>query len=142
MDRYNSEGYRDPTAYAALTAVVKAEKSAKAYLPLVYIASPFAGDTEHNIERAKCYCRFAVIKGTIPLAPHLLYPQFMDDDAKSQRSLGLRFALVLLGKCDELWVFGDKVSDGMAKEIAKAEKRKMSIRYFNSECEEVCIYGK
>ena len=85
--------------------------------------------------RAREYCRF-VVKGN-PLAPHLLYPQFMDDSDEDQRILGLRFAISLLYRCDELWVFGEKVSAGMAKEIEKAEKRGMRIRRFNSKCEEV-----
>ena len=136
MDRYNAEGYPDPTAYSALLAIQREEK-AKPYLPLVYIASPFAGDMERNLERARGYCRLAVSKGCIPLAPHLLYPQFMDDDDEDQRILGLRFAIALLCRCDELWVFGEKVSAGMAKEIEKAEKRGMRIRRFNSKCEEV-----
>jgi len=140
MNKYNAEGYPDPTAYEALTAVLKSEKAMK-YKPLVYICSPFAGDTERNIERAKGYCRFAVTRNCIPLAPPLHYPQFMDDDDKEQRELGLFFALVLLGKCDELWVFGDRISNGMAREIAKAEKRGMPIRRFNSRCEEVTVDG-
>lgn len=140
MDRVNSEGYYDPTAYEALKAVTREEK-AKAYMPLVYIASPYAGDTELNISRARRYSRFAVCKGCIPLAPHLLYPQFMDDGDKSQREMGLRFAQILLGKCDELWVFGEKVTDGMSREIAKAKRRGMPIRYWNSKCEEVSGYG-
>lgn len=137
MDRYNSEGYPDPTAYEALTAVEKEEKAAKNYPPLVYIASPFAGDIEYNISRAKGYCRFAVSKGCVPLAPHLLYPQFMDDEDKEQREQGIRFALILLAKCDELWVFGDKISVGMSREIAKAKRKSKIIRYFSSKCEEV-----
>ena len=136
MDRYNAEGYPDPTAYSALLAIEREEK-AKPYLPLVYIASPFASDPERNTERARGYCRLAVSKGYIPLAPHLLYPQFMDDSDEDQRILGLRFAISLLYRCDELWVFGEKVSAGMAKEIEKAEKRGMRIRRFNSKCEEV-----
>ena len=139
MDRYNSEGYPDPTAYEALTAVEKSEASAKIYRPLVYIASPFAGDTEQNTKQARVYCRFAVSKGCIPLAPHLHYPQFMDDSDREQRDLGLFFALVLLGKCDELWVFGQP-SDGMSREIAKARKREMPIKYYDYKCE-VLEYG-
>ena len=134
MDRRNSEGYPDPTAYEALTAVAKSEKP---YLPLVYIASPFAGDTERNTERAQGYCRFAVSKGCIPLAPHLHYPQFMDDDDREQRELGLFFALVLLDKCDELWVFGSTISAGMAAEIRRAKRKNCRLRYFSDECEEV-----
>ena len=139
MDRRNKEGYPDPTAYEALTAVAKAEKVANGYKPLVYIASPFSGDMETNINRARGYCRFAVARNCIPIAPHLHYPQFMDDGDKEQRELGQFFALVLLGKCDEMWVFGDKISKGMAREIAKAEKRGIPIKRFNSKCEEVSV---
>lgn len=134
MDYKNAEGYADPTAYEALTAVAKSEKS---YKPLVYIASPYAGDTETNVRRAQGYCRFAVTKNCIPIAPHLHYPQFMDDSDKEQRELGLFFALVLLGKCDELWIFGDRVSNGMSQEIKKAEKRGIPIRRFSFKCEEI-----
>ena len=134
MNRYNSEHYLDPTAAEALSNVAKLER---AYRPLVYIASPFAGDTEYNLNRARGYCRFAVSKGCIPLAPHLLYPQFMDDTDSEQRKLGLFFAIVLLGKCEEVWVFGERISEGMSREIAKAQKRGLPIRYWNSRCEEV-----
>ena len=138
MNNKNAEGYPDPTAATALENVARAE-DARVHRPLVYIASPYAGETEDNISRAKGYCRFAVSKGVIPLAPHLLYPQFMDDDDEGQRILGLRFAIALLCRCDELWVFGEKISAGMAKEIEKAEKRGMRIRRFNSKCEEVQV---
>jgi hypothetical protein len=134
IDKFNNEGYADPTPYQAMKSI---ESYFKAYRPLVYIASPFTGDTERNIRKAQGYCRLAVSKGYIPLAPHLLYPQFMEDKDWQERELGLRFALILLGKCDELWVFGDRISSGMAREITKAKKRSMPIRYFNTRCEEV-----
>ena len=104
--------------------------------PLVYIASPFAGDTESNISKAKDYCRFAISNGCIPIAPHLHYPQFLNDSDNEQRELGQSFALVLLGKCDELWAFGGRVSEGMAREMDRAGKLGMPIRRFNSKCQE------
>ena len=45
--------------------------------------------------------------------------------------------MVWLGKCEEIWVFGDTVSAGMEREITRAEKRGLTIRYFNEKCEEV-----
>ena len=49
ISRYNSEGYSDPTSHAALSGIRKEERAAKrAYRPLVYICSPFAGDTEEH----------------------------------------------------------------------------------------------
>jgi len=107
------------------------------YKPLVYIASPFAGDTEYNISMARKYCRFAVSNNCIPIAPHLFYPQFMNDSDKEQRELGLFFALVLLGKCEELWVFGEYISAGMRKEIETAKKLSIPIKRFNSNCKEL-----
>jgi len=137
MSRYNSEGYLDLTAYEAFAAIARDERR---YLPLVYIASPFAGDTKRNIINAREYCRFAVSKGCIPLAPHLHYPQFLNDDDKRQRDLGLRFAMILLKKCDALWVFGDRISGGMRREIAMAQRCHIPIRRFTHNCEEVTDY--
>ena len=50
ISKYNSEGYSDPTSHAALSGIRREERAAKrAYRPLVYICSPFAGDTEGNV---------------------------------------------------------------------------------------------
>ena len=101
------------------------------YRPLVYICSPYAGDTQKNSENARRYSRFAVDRNGIPIAPHLLFPQFMDE--MTERETALFMGLVLLGKCDEVWVFGDTISGGMRQEIAKAEAFKKKVRYFSGE---------
>jgi len=138
ISRFNSEGYHDPTTYEALSEIRKEELAAKrAYRPLVYICSPLAGNIDGNIEKARHYCKFAVRNGAIPLAPHLLFPQFMDDTDSDERALAMFMNMVLLGKCDQLWVFGKTISEGMAAEIGKAEKRGMVIRYFNESMKEV-----
>ena len=135
MNKYNAEGYYDPTAYAALMAVEKEAKK-KPYRPLVFICSPLAGEIEKNLSNARRYSRYAVEQGAIPIAPHLLFPQFMDDGDKPQRALGIFFGLVLMGKCDEMWVFGSAFSQGMKIEITKAKKRGLRIHYYNDQCKE------
>lgn len=105
----------------------------RTYRSLVYICSPLSGDVEANTERARAFCRFALEQGQIPLAPHLLFPQFMDDDDAAERELAIFMDVVLLGKCNELWV----VSAGMQAEIDVAKKRRQPIRWFNSEFQEV-----
>lgn len=136
VNKRNSEGYYDPTAYEAITKIEVVAKK-QTYRPLVFICSPLAGDIESNLLKAQNYCRFAVRKNCIPFAPHLLFPQFMDDTDPKQRELGLFFGLVILGKCQEMWVFGPHISKGMAVEIEKAKHRGIPIRYFNDHCEEV-----
>lgn len=133
ISKFNSEGYYDPTTYEALSKVEREEKAAR-YRPLVYICSPFSGDISGNIERTKKYSRYAVDSKAIPIAPHLLFPQFMDDAA--ERELALFMDMVLLGKCEEIWVFGELVTEGMSAEIAKAKRKNMKIRYFTEDCEE------
>ena len=134
--RRNAEGYHDPTACDALLNVIREERR-KAYRALVFICSPYAGDMEGNARRAREYCRFAVAQNYIPLAPHLYFPQFMEECDPEQRSLGIAFGLVLQGRCREVWVFGRRISKGMAVEIEKARERNLRLRYFTEECEEV-----
>ena len=120
IDKFNHEGYSDPTTYEALTNIHREEMAADkkaAYLPLVYVCSPYAGDIENNVKNAKVYSRYAVKENAIPVTPHLLYPQFMDDSNDAEREMAMHFNYVLLGKCTELWVFGGVVSRGMVREI-------------------------
>ena len=109
----------------------------KPFRPLVYICSPFSGDVERNRERTRRFCRFALKSGQIPLVPHLMFPEFMDDDDPEERGLALFMDIVLMGKCQELWVLGDEISEGMQVEIETAKRRRQPIRYFNRNFEEV-----
>lgn len=143
ISKYNSEGYYDPTTYEALKNIEKEElKMAGLYKPdefrpLVYICSPYRGDTEKNTEKARKYSRFAVESKAILMTPHLLYPQFMDDSNPEERYLATHVInYVLIGKCQEVWVFGEDISEGMGREIALAEKRRMKIRFFTETMEE------
>ena len=134
-NKFNSEGYADPTACEALRRIEKEEKAAR-YRPLVYICSPFSGKVKKNKKNARKYCRFALEQHTIPFAPHLLFPQFMDDNSPEERQLAMFMNMIMLGHCEELWVFGDRISAGMKQEIHKAERRHMKIRYFTEDLEE------
>ena len=94
----------------------------------VYICSPYRGDVETNVQNARKYCRAAVDKGYLPIAPHLLFPQFMDDDDPAERSYGMARACELLYICDELWVFSlDHPTDGMGSEIQWAINRNIPV---------------
>jgi dienelactone hydrolase len=137
INKFNAEGYYDPTAHAALSAIEAEEKALRAFRPIVYICSPYAGNTDSNVAAAQKYSRFAANKGYIPIAPHLLFPQFMNDSDPKEREMGLFFGNALMSKCSEVWVFGERVSDGMAAEIKRAKWKNYRLRYFSDKCEEV-----
>lgn len=86
----------------------------------VYVCSPYSGNVEHNIEKAKDFCNEVLLEGNMPIAPHLYFTQFMDDNNPTQREKALEFNKVLIDFCDELAVFGDHISSGMAEEIKYA----------------------
>ena len=137
ISKYNSEGYPDPTAFGALSSIENEARALRAFSPIVYICSPFAGDIEKNVVAARTYSRFAVEQGYIPIAPHLLVPQFLYDSAPNDRYLGLLFGNAIMSKCSEVWVFGNHISSGMEAEIKRAKWKGYHLRYFTEEWQEV-----
>ena len=107
MSYKNAEGYKDPTVGAVLAKEMKEFRQAQRQKYQdknrckVYVASAYAGDTAGNTARAVQYCRFAIEKGYLPIASHLLYPQVLSDAVPAERELGLLFGLALLATCQE-----------------------------------------
>lgn len=104
-------------------------------MKLIYICSPFRSDNKAeqyaNVRAAQKYCRDAYKQNCIPVAPHLYLPQFLDDDTPAERDLALRIGLRLIDYCSEVWVHGDRVSDGMRGEIEYATATGKSVIYKN-----------
>ena len=101
---------------------------------MIYVCSPFKGDDiEQNIERARRYCRKIAMTGRIPFAPHLYFPQFLDDAEPQERERGIDYALKSMWFCSEVWVFGDVISEGMRREIDHAKKTRKVVKYFGTE---------
>lgn len=90
--------------------------------PLVYLASPYRGNQKQNETFARMALYYAIQSGTVPIAPHLLYPQVLDDSLAGERALGIALDLALLNRCDALWLCGDEISAGMEMELEEARK--------------------
>ena len=101
---------------------------------LVFVCSPYRSDDPqekaHNIEIAKAICKIVAGNGDIPYAPHLLCPQFLDDEDANERITGINIGLQMLTKCDYLLVVGERVSEGMRNEIEYASRRGIEIRWY------------
>lgn len=105
----------------------------------VYVCSPFRPVSEesqraeeekqHNIKFAQAACRLVTELGMVPIAPHLFFPQFMDDNDPDEREKGMFLGRELLCGCDELWVFGERISEGMQAEIRQAKESDIMVRY-------------
>src|SRR3990167_8428842 len=67
--------------------------------------------------------------GHIPVAPYLVSLQYLNDEVVEDRELGVEANLVCFhrGFVDELWLYGDKISEGMKREIALAKELKIPV---------------
>lgn len=93
---------------------------------IIYVCSPYSGDIEKNVEFARKASRFVVDKGHVPIAPHLLLPQFMSEE--NERELAMDLNKTLLDVCDELWYFGNFITKGMQDEIVHATTWDIPVR--------------
>ena len=88
----------------------------------IYVCSPYkatlpfqkrtgSGKSKENVKRAKLACRILVKLGYLPLAPHLYFTQFLEDGDEKEREEGIALGMRWLAVSDELWVFGERISD-------------------------------
>lgn len=108
----------------------------------VYICSPLrpvstdpilrANELIDNLKLAKDACTFAALRGCDPVAPHLFYPQFLNDDDEVERALGMELGLKALRSCDELWIISPRISSGMSAEIKEAKKCGIPVLVFTA----------
>ena len=86
-----------------------------------------------RLEAGEAYCAYAASCGVIPLAPHTIFTQYLNDAVPEQREQGLRMGHELLERCDELWVMGDTISQGMKDEIGLATFLQLPILYVSDD---------
>src|SRR3990167_9442934 len=93
----------------------------------VFIGHPISGDVRGNAEKVLKICQEVHTRDVIPVAPYLVSIQYLDDEAREDRELGIEanHECFRRGYIDELWLYGDRISAGMEGEIRLA--RRMGI---------------
>lgn len=94
---------------------------------LVIVESPYAGDTEEEIELNVKYARQCVRdcleRGEAPIASHLLYtqPGVLRDEVKEERQWGMKAGHAWMKVADAVIVYEDQgISKGMHFGIRRA----------------------
>lgn len=93
----------------------------------VYVCAPLGGNIEQNLKKVKTYTEYALRCGTAPVVPHF-YAECLDDNDPKDREIGLAAGLSLLWFCDELWLFGDTITDAMKNELQFCKNLNIRIR--------------
>lgn len=88
----------------------------------------FTAQSARNFHQRMLICRHAFEQRAVPVNPFNVFGYYLyelvDRDAVRNGNNNL------MGRCDELWVYGD-VSDGVLSEIKNFSRSKRPIRYFD-----------
>lgn len=99
-------------------------------IKLVYVCSPYRDNPVKNTNLAMEYCKVIFNRNNIPIAPHLYFPLFMNDNNKEVRELALELNKRLIDMCDYVVVFGYVISEGMKIEIEYAHSIGKEVMQF------------
>ena len=123
--RKNQPGRKIPTGRKNQSATRNQPENKK-----VFICSPYHSEGKDNEDKkiwsvinimiAMLACDNAVERGYSPLCPHLYLPYMFLYGDPIECELGLRFGKEWLDECDEIWVVGDQITEGMAEQIEYA----------------------
>lgn len=100
------------------------------YKELAFISSPFRNNRKRNIAYAKELMFNAIWAGYVPIVPHLLYPQVLNDKCAADRQTALCLCQELISRSDVV-IVGERygISEGMHLEIAWAKELGKRIVY-------------
>jgi hypothetical protein len=96
--------------------------------PVVYVAHPLGqgDDRELNRTNAAQWCAYlAELHGIAPCAPWIVISGVWDE---SKRAAGMDINLATIERCDELWLVGGCITEGMAIEAAHARACGITVR--------------
>ena len=101
-------------------------------MKIVYIAHPIAGDVKGNIEKILGIVRKINLEepDILPFAHYIVDCQALDDTIPEHRFRGIKNDKEFFERksFDELWLYGDKISNGMLEEIKLAIKYGIPIK--------------
>lgn len=91
-------------------------------MKIVYIAHPIGGDVEGNLKKLQEiyeYLSFQYDGEIVPFIPYYATVNSLDDRSPDARMMGMRHNKEFFKRniIDEMWLYGPKVSSGMALEI-------------------------
>lgn len=95
-------------------------------MKVVYIAHAIGGDVPGNLERIRQIVRRINLNmpDVLPFAHYWVDCHALDDNNQHERNRGIKndIALLRAGFINEMWLYGDRISNGMKAEIELAKE--------------------
>ena len=93
---------------------------------IIYIAHPIGGDVPGNLQKVgEIYRQISLYRpDVIPFAPYIATISCLDDNVPQERAIGFEHNKGFFDRriIDEVWLYGDRISNGMAQEIEWANR--------------------
>jgi hypothetical protein len=89
----------------------------------------FTGQSKRFFYCREAVCQFAFSHGVVPINPFMAFGYYLGERTDRNTVRRANDALVL--RCDELWVFGRDLADGVLNEITLAARAHKPIRFFS-----------
>ena len=127
------ESPNHPWTYIGLCKAGMDKNLAPIHARMTYVCSKYRAKNEvellQHIKDAMEACRTVHERGNIPVAPHLYWPRFLNEDNPEDRDYGLQAGMEALKRCDQMVVIirqegpeEEWISQGMQAEITAAAK--------------------
>ncbi len=97
----------------------------------IYICSPFRDNIKENTKAAQYFAKIVIGTGRVPVAPHLYFPQFLNEENPHERMNGIEMGLELMDVCDKVYVFGFNITEGMKFELDHAREKHIPVRLYD-----------
>ena len=98
----------------------------------IFICSPYQGNIEENKKKAAYYAKIVAKSGNVPVAPHIYFPNFLDEKNSNERMTGIEMGLELMDTCDMVYVFGFEITE-------HAKEMKKPVRLYDRNFEQICV---
>jgi hypothetical protein len=106
-------------------------------MKVVYIAHPISGDIENNLKKIIAIIREINItqKDVVPFAHYWVDCHALNDNIPEERKRGIDNDMELFNRkfIDELWLYGDRLSNGMLAEIKICKQLNIPIVFKSKE---------
>ena len=99
-------------------------------MKLTYMAHPVAGDAPANLARAKLWLKWLTESREEPsavIAPWIIACEIWDDANPEERTQGLERCKAAIERCDEIYLVGGRVSNGMEIERRHAMRHGLTV---------------
>jgi len=106
-------------------------------MKIVYIAHPISGDIQNNLKKIIQIIREinTTQKDVVPFAHYWVDCHALNDDIPEERQRGIDNDMELFRRkfIDELWLYGDRISNGMIAEIGICEQLNIPVVFKSKE---------